>query len=413
MQQMPDSSVAIFRAAKEKTRSNDVTFEYRQDNNLYYLTGITDPNTTLVLVKNGLDLDHEATAEILFVPKSHPRMAAWLGATTSLEQAEHDFGLGDVRTSDVFGEVLGSLLDGKKVLYYRFEMDFLYEPLGDHRFFIGRRAKKSLREKYPQLKVKSPSKMLAQLRRIKSPAEVGLLRRAIDITCLAHIEAMRTARAGMFEYQLEAVIEYVFKHNGAEYPAFPSIVGSGPNSTILHHWRNRRKIEKGDLIVIDIGAEYHGYSADVTRTIPSSGKFSEQQREIYEIVLKAQKEAIAAVRPGVSFRDIHKVAKRVIEAAGYGKYFVHGTSHFLGLDTHDIGSRGLLEPGMVLTVEPGIYIRQGAEGDEAYWNIGVRIEDDILVTEDGYEILSKNAPREIDEIEKLMKQEGKVSSTFD
>ncbi|MFQ5770634.1 MAG: M24B family metallopeptidase, partial [bacterium] len=218
-------------------------------------------------------------------------------------------------------------------------------------------------------------------------------------------EAMRSVKPGLYEYQLEAISEYVFKRGGSEYPAFPSIVGSGPNSIVLHYSENRRKMENGDLVVIDIGAEYHGYAADVTRTIPVNGKFTGEQKRIYEIILRAQKQAITAIKPGVPFRDIHKVAKKTIEEAGYGKYFSHGTSHYLGLDAHDVGDYGALQPGMVITVEPGIYIPEGSDLDKAYWNIGIRIEDDVLVTEDGYKILSDKAPKEIDDIEKLMKEE--------
>ncbi|NIR52219.1 M24 family metallopeptidase [candidate division KSB1 bacterium] len=412
LEQMADSSVAVFQAANVKTRSNDVEFEYRQDSNFYYLTGISDPNTILVLVKEGVKLDNGQTLEILFFQKRHPRMSGWLGKQVIPETAEKRFGFKHVRSSDAFRDMVRVFLDGKKVLYYNFEPDFLYEPVSDERFFLGRQVKKNLKKKYPGLKVKSPAKILTALRQIKSPAETELMQKAVDITCQAHMEVMRSARPGLYEYQLEAIIEYVFKYHGAEHPAFPSIVGSGPNTSILHHWKNRRKTKNGELVVLDIGAEYSGYSADVSRTIPINGEFSEKQREIYEIVLQAQKAAIAAVKPGVPFRDVHKVAKKVIDDAGYAKYFTHGTSHYLGLDTHDVGDYGLLKAGMVITVEPGIYIAEGAEVDKSYWNIGIRIEDDVLVTENGHEILSKSAPKEIQEIEKLMKEESRISLTF-
>jgi len=204
---------------------------------------------------------------------------------------------------------------------------------------------------------------------------------------------------------------------GAEYPAFPSIIGSGENSVILHYTSNRKRINDGDLIVIDIGAEYHNYCADITRTIPANGKFSPEQREIYEIVLKAQEETIRLVRPGVSFVELQLKASEII-ADGLlklgiiksknevNKYFMHGVTHHLGLDVHDIGIPGNLEPGMVITVEPGIYIPAGSECDPKYWNIGVRIEDDVLVTETGCVVLSSDAPKTIDEIERLMKRRG-------
>ena len=410
---MPDSSVAVLQTAKVKTRSNDVTYEYRQDSNFYYLTGITDPGSVLVLSKSGVNSDSGRVEELLFVPRRLPRAGAWEKEAFSADEAQRELGFEVVKPASVLPTELNGILNGKKVLFYSSAgIEFLYEPVTNERFFIGQKTKKALRKKHPGLKVKSPSKILAMLRQTKSPRELALLRKAIDITCEAHLEAMRNARPGMYEYELEAIIEYVFKRNGAEYPAFPSIVGSGPNATILHYSQNRRKTERGDLVVMDIGAEYHGYSADVTRTIPISGEFTAKQREIYEIVLRAQNEAIAAVKPGVPFREIHKVAKKVIADAGYGKYFIHGTSHFLGLDTHDVGARDTLAVGMVLTVEPGIYIRETEDIDPGYWNIGVRIEDDVLVTETGHEILSTKAPRRVEEIEKLIREGSRFSAGY-
>jgi len=413
LEQMPDNSVAIFHAALLKTRSNDVEYEYRQNSNLFYLTGTTDQNVALVLVKGGVDIDSVKSSEVLFVPRGNSRMVSVLGKTISMERAKNELGFEVVKGYGDFGKLVAKFLTGRKELLYSFPVEFLYDAVSDQRYFIAQKAKKFFKAKFDGLKVKSPNKILSVLRQIKSPAELRLLQKAIDITGEAHLAAMRASKPEMYEYQLEAIIEYVFKFSGAEYPAFPSIVGSGPNSTILHHWKNRRQLAKGDLVVVDIGAEYQGYSADVTRTIPANGKFSKEQKEIYAIVLQAQKEAIAAVKPGVPFRDVHKVAKKVIRDAGYAKYFNHGTSHYLGLDTHDVGDRGPLQPGMVITVEPGIYIPEGAEMDKAYWNIGVRIEDDVLVTEDGHKLLSHKASREIADIEKIMKEESKRFSLLD
>lgn len=415
LDKLPDKSVAIFHAAPVKTRSNDVVYEYRQDSNFLYLTGVTDPKSVLVLVKGGVQLHETETEQVLFVPKRHPHAAAVVGDAISVEEAEHDLGFSVVKSYDKFRELIDVFLTNREFLFYSFPVEFLYEPVADQRHFLGRASEKALEKKYPDLEVKSPDNLLAELRQIKSEAELQLMQKAIDITGKAHLEVMRAARPGMYEYQLEAIIEYVFKYHGAEYPAFPSIVGSGPNATVLHHWENRRQTKDGDLVVMDIGAEYCGYSADITRTIPINGTFSSAQREIYEIVLQAQNTAIAAVKPGVTIRDIHKVAKGIIEDAGYGDYFNHSTCHFLGLDTHDVaaGYRSPLQPGMVITVEPGIYIREGAEVDEKYWNIGVRIEDDVLVTETGHRVLSQKAPRTIAEIEKLMREDPKMSVRFE
>jgi Xaa-Pro aminopeptidase len=413
LEQMPDSSVAVFQSATTKTRSNDVNYEYRQDSNLLYLTGIADPNTVLILVKGGIEIDGAKVAELLFVPKGNPRTAVFDKTSISVEAAQSNLGFKYVKTYDKFKNEINNILEDKKLVFLSFQTDFMYEPVSNQKYFISRNAKKALKEKFPQLKVKSPGKILTSLRQIKSPEELRLLQKAIDLTCQAQKEAMRSAKPGLYEYQLEAIIEYMFKRGGSEYPAFPAIVASGPNSVILHYSKNRRKMETGDLVVMDIGAEYHGYAADVTRTIPVSGKFTQEQKRIYEIVLRAQKQAIAAIKPGVPFRKIHKVASKIIEEAGYGQYFNHATSHYVGLDVHDVGDYGALQVGMVITVEPGIYIPEGSDLDKAYWNIGVRIEDDVLVTEDGYKILSDQAPKEIDDIERLMKEKSELAASLE
>jgi Xaa-Pro aminopeptidase len=236
---------------------------------------------------------------------------------------------------------------------------------------------------------------IAYLRQIKSQTEIALLEKAIQITMKAQQAAARTIMPGAMEYEVEAALEYEFRRNGAERPGFPSIVGSGPNSTILHYDKSERRMQSGEVVVVDIGAEYGGYSADVTRTYPVSGKFSARQREIYQIVLDAQKAAIAKVKPGVRIRDIHQAAMDYIRSKGYEKFFIHGTSHHIGLEVHDIGETVRpLEPNMVITVEPGIYIPEE--------QIGVRIEDDVLVSAAGARVLS-TFPKEIDEIEALVK----------
>ncbi|MCH8930959.1 MAG: Xaa-Pro dipeptidase [Proteobacteria bacterium] len=247
------------------------------------------------------------------------------------------------------------------------------------------------------------------MRFIKSEEELALLQRAIDITGQSQVAAMKRAAAGIYEYQLQADIEHVYKDNGARRPGFPSIVASGPNSLILHYQRNDRQIRDGELILIDIGAEYQMYTADITRTIPASGHFSDAQEEIYNHVLQAQELAMAAVKPGISLRELHAVAKTYLDSVGYGQYFIHGLSHWLGMDVHDVGDYRVgeewrhLEASMVMTVEPGIYISPGTRGvARKWWGIGVRIEDDVLITKNGCEVLSRDVPREIADIEALM-----------
>ncbi len=241
--------------------------------------------------------------------------------------------------------------------------------------------------------------ILTGLRQVKSQAEIDLLTRAITITCDGTREAMRSIKPGMYEYQIQAILEYVYRREGAQRTGFSSIVGSGPNSCVLHYRDNTRQMKEGDLVVVDVGAEFGYYTADVTRTFPVSGKMSPRQKEIYEIVLQAQKEAFEIVRPGATMGEVHQKARDVIDAAGYGKFFIHGTSHWLGLDVHDVGQRHRkLEPGMVLTVEPGIYIPEE--------EIGVRIEDDLLVTDEGYLHLSAPLARELEEIERIQAEPG-------
>jgi len=259
--------------------------------------------------------------------------------------------------------------------------------------------------------------MMASLREIKLQQELVLLRKAITMTCEAQIELMKALEPGMTEYQSEAIVEFFFKVRGAEDVGFPSILGSGENSCILHYTTNRKHLDNPELLVSDIGAEYHGYTADVTRTIPIKGVFSPEQKAIYNIVLEAQEAGIAKCLKGKPFMAPHKAAVEVIqnrllelgiikETSEYRKYFMHGTSHYLGLDVHDAGLYDVLKVNSVITVEPGIYIAEGSDCDPKWWNIGVRIEDDILITESEPENLSSLAPRTVEEIEAVMKQEG-------
>ncbi len=413
--QMDTNAVAVFRAAEVKMRNGDVGYRYRQDDNFHYLTGCLEPSSYLLLIPSGIMLDGEVTKEILFVQPSRTTAS---GSTLSVEDAKDYLGFDCALTNDKFDEHLRKALQGKRTLYYSsWQQGFVYEPLSGKKYFVERDAKKELAERYPGLQVKSVGNLMSSMRQIKSPEELALMQKAIDITCAAHREAMKSAEPGMYEYELQATIEYVFARNGAEYQGFPSIVGSGPNSCVVHYDDNRRKMQDGDLVVMDIGAEYHGYCADVTRTIPVNGKFSPAQREIYELVLKAQMEALKEVKLGASFRAPNERAAEVItdgllklgiikDKKEVSRFFPHGVSHYLGLQVHDVGDGKSLQPGEVITMEPGIYVPAGTEGvDQRYWNIGVRIEDDVLVTNEGCRVLS-TAPRVIDEIEKLMKQKG-------
>jgi Xaa-Pro aminopeptidase len=255
------------------------------------------------------------------------------------------------------------------------------------------------------------------LREVKTDEEIALLRKAVDLTCRGFHEAMKSAEPGMHEYELENINEFVWKKEGAEHAGYPSIVGGGHNSCVLHYETNRKKLLAGDLVVMDMGAEYHGYTADVTRTFPVNGRFTPEQKTIYELVLQAQEAGLSACVPGNAFSEPHRAALDVIaqglvrlgiirEASEATRYFMHGTSHYLGLDVHDPGSYGPLKPNSVITVEPGIYIKEGSPCDRKWWNIGVRIEDDVLITPGGHENLSDCVPKDVAEIEALMARES-------
>jgi Xaa-Pro aminopeptidase len=265
--------------------------------------------------------------------------------------------------------------------------------------------KNGLKAKYPNLKVESAEFLIGKLREIKSSQEISCIQKASDITADGLISSMKIAKPGVYEYELQAAIEYEYTRKGAMLRGFPSIVGSGLNNLILHYNENSRQTQAGDLVVMDVGAKYQGYSTDITRTIPISGKYSEAQKEIYEMVLKVQKDAIAICKPGLKLTDLEKFARDAFKKLGYDKYFIHGLTHPVGLDVHDISSSDILKPGMVITIEPGLYFpKDDKTAPEKFRGFGIRIEDSILITENGNEVLTKKAPKEIVEIEKLMKK---------
>jgi Xaa-Pro aminopeptidase len=345
-------NVLVLRAAPDEE-----LVKYQQERNFYYLTGFDEPNAILLL-----DAASDPAQEFLFLPERKTAEERWTGVKLGPgPDAERVTGFSKVLSISEFDSTLKRAKDHAKAEY----------GLSDVEYDI------------------------ASLRQVKSSTEIALLEKAIQITLKGEQAAARTIAPGVMEYEVEAALEFEFRRNGAERPGFPSIVGSGPFSTVLHYDKSERRMQSSDVVVVDIGAEYSGYSADVTRTYPVSGKFSPRQREIYQIVLDAQKAAISKVKPGVKISDIHQAAMSYIRFKGYEKYFIHGTSHHIGLEVHDVGETSrALEPNMVITVEPGIYIPEE--------QIGVRIEDDILVTPGGYRVLSA-FPKEIAEIEALVK----------
>ncbi len=418
IEKLEPHSVAVFISRTPAVRSNDVNYRYRQESNLLYLTGLTEPGGFLLLSTDDVQLpDSTVAREILFVQPASPNQVT--GDALGVEGAKSELGFQHVLERGEFEKILAQALDSASILYYNPELpDLLVDYLTGDRIIRSRRTKELLAGKYPNLSVKRISRELAELRTVKSESELQLMQRAIDATAEGHIEAMKSCEPGMYEYELQSIVEFCFGMEGCEYQGFPSIIGSGPNSCILHYEENERQMKAGDLVVLDIGAEYGGYSADITRTIPVSGTFSKEQRKLYDLVLSAQNETIAQAGPGVKMSLLNEKAREVIgkglkalkiidDESEVRKYFVHGVGHSLGLDVHDIGVYGaVLEPGMVITVEPGVYIPEGSPCDKKYWNIGIRIEDDVLVTEQGRRVLSSGAPKSADEIESLMKKKG-------
>ncbi len=369
--------------------------DYREHNDFFYLTGLEAPGGWLVLTAP----DSGAGEAILFLPPRSPQAERWTGPRLGPgEEASGLTGIADVRSSARAEQEIRSLALGRRGSASRPDLYLVLGPRVEDDAFLrglalGGGGATDLRP------------ALAALRLVKDADEIARLRRAIAITAEGHRAAMTQAAPGMWEYEIEALVEYTFRRQGAERVGFPSIVGSGPNSTVLHYDRSRRRTEAGDLVVIDVGAEFGYYSADVTRTIPVSGRFTPRQRALYDLVLGAQQAAIDSIRPGMTIRRLGAIARDYFKANskdlcggdGCDRFFVHGLSHWLGMDVHDVGDYGTpLAPGMVLTVEPGLYLP-----DEA---IGIRIEDDVLVTATGAEVLSADAPRRPEAIEALMRR---------
>ena len=417
LEQMRDSSAAFFFSADVRNRQNDVDFEYRQSSDMLYLTGTNDPGMVLVLVKNGIAAraDGDPVDELLFVGEQDPRDALWHGPTLGLEAAAAVSGV-HTASLDVYGDFMQRLLAQVNTVYVsQWPTTFIQNPLFLSRTYMENQVRDYFDAKYPQVRLRSLRDELNAMREIKEPEEVVLLRAAIDRTLEGFRQTLHRAEPGMWEYQLETVMESAFFMQGAQAVGYPSIVGSGPNACILHYIDNRRQTKDGELVLMDCGAEYCGYTADITRTFPVNGVFSPEQRQLYDLVIEAQDSVFALCRPGMPWSELFTTCRRVL---GNGLlrlgvtrsfdevswYFPHGVSHRLGLDVHDVSSSSWLVPGFVFTVEPGIYVPQGSPCDERWWNIGIRVEDNVLITDDGVEILSADLPRRADEIEALMRE---------
>jgi Xaa-Pro aminopeptidase len=392
-----------------------VYFRYHQDPNFYYLTGLREPNAILIVFSEPRKINGDYTNEILLIQKKDAEKEVWDGSRISLEKAKETLGIQTILyTTDFINLPLP--FKQLSLITYSFPNENLRDDpyAKDDLYNLKRQWDAKLFDAAEaSIQRNEYHKWMARLREVKTTEELYFLRRAIEITCMAQLELMKNLSPGLTEYQTEALVEFIFKMNGAEAPGFPSIQGSGENSCILHYQTNRKRLYGENLLVSDIGAEYRGYTADVTRTIPVNGTFTKEQALIYQLVLDAQDAGIAAAKPGNNFWDPNIAATTVLSQGlkdlgiikspvELKRYFMHGTSHYLGLDVHDTGTYGTLKPNTVITVEPGIYIPAGSPCDSKWWNIGIRIEDDILVTEKEPINLSACVPRTIEEIEATM-----------
>ena len=420
LRRMDPKSVAIIPGAREATRSNDTNFRFRQDSDFYYLTAFEEPEAIAVL---GPAKENKYT---LFVRPRDPEREIWDGRRAGVEGAKSDFGADEALPIDEFPEKLEGILDGAEKLYYRLGVNSDLDSLIIRT--IARMRALNRKPIHPPTAIIDPATIVHEMRVIKTDAEIEFMQRAADIAADAHCEAMKAVRPGMKEYQVEALIEQIFRREGAAAPAYTSIVGAGANATVLHYINNDGELRDGELLLVDAGAEYKGYASDITRTYPINGKFSKAQREIYDLVLEAQMACVEMVKPGVTHDDLksHSVEvltkgmvklgllkgepEQLIQEEKYKQFYMHGLGHMLGIDVHDVGqyyfdkqSRAL-EPGVVMTVEPGLYIAPGTTNvPEQYVGIGVRIEDDVLCTNNGPRVLTNKVPKDAGEIEKLMR----------
>jgi Xaa-Pro aminopeptidase len=385
------ASVLVMKATEMHPRTNDVSYPYRQESNFLYMTGVTEPGCYFLLAPKGIMVGEKKARSVLFLPKNASSQNA--GCDTVLDPA-------------AFQQLFKQAAESITTLYYSApDIRFSTDWLNDRALFLDRDARRSFEEKHPGVKAKSAASLFSKLREIKSTEEILLMKKAIAMTGDGIRRAAARCAPGLKECELQAEIEYEGIRQGASGLAFTSIIGSGPNSVIPHYEANRRTMESGDVVVMDVGAEYAGYAADVTRTLPVNGKFTPEQRKVYQAVRHAQDEVFKIIKPGTTLGDLDKKATEIIKQEGFGKFILHGVTHTVGLDVHDVSSSDVLRPGMVVTVEPGIYIPQATEGvPEGQRGVGIRIEDDVLVTETGSEILTNGIPREAEEIESMMRR---------
>ena len=420
LQQKMQGGIAVIPTAAETLRNADTQNDYRHESSFYYLTGFSEPEAILVLLAGN------TPQAILFCREKNLASEIWDGFRYGTQAAQATFGFDATFPIEQFDEKLAELISNQPTLFY---------PLGTDAALDARllKIRETVKAK-ARLGIHAPSAIIDvrdainEMRLIKDAYEIETMRRAAQISCDAHRRAMQFVRPDQFEYQVEAELLHEFCQHGARHPAYTSIVAGGANACTLHYVGNNARLQDGDLLLIDAGCEFNGYAADITRTFPVNGKFSAAQRDVYEIVLAAQRAAIKAARPGNSWNQAHEAALRVlaqgmidlklctgnvesvIESESYKAFYMHRTGHWLGMDAHDVGEYKIdgqwrpLQTGMTLTVEPGCYIRPADNVPKALWNIGIRIEDDVLITDHGCEVLTQAAPKTIAEIEEVMQR---------
>ncbi|SMF22711.1 aminopeptidase P . Metallo peptidase. MEROPS family M24B [Alteromonadaceae bacterium Bs31] len=427
MAMMEPNSIAILPSAKEKARSRDTEYPFRQDSDFHYLTGFDEPEAVLVLLP-----EREHGEYVMFCREKNPDKEIWDGYRAGPAGACEQYSADDAFPVDDIDEILPGLIEGRERMYYAMGRD----PDFDRHVmeWVNRIRAKVRAGAIPPGEFLDLDHFLHDMRLFKSAAEIRLMAKAADISAQAHVRAMQTCKPGRFEYELEAEIHYLCALQGGRRPAYNSIVGGGKNACVLHYVSNDQKLKSGDLVLIDAGCEYELYASDITRTFPVSGKFTREQKAIYNIVLKAQLAAIEQIKPGNHWNAPHDASVRcivegllelgllkgkvdkIIEKESYKAFYMHRIGHWLGMDVHDVGDYKVddewrvLEPGMVMTVEPGIYIASDNRKVEAKWRgIGVRIEDDVVITKDGCSVLTEGVPKTPADIERLMA--GKTQGT--
>jgi len=418
LQQRMQAGVAVVPTAPERLRSRDSDYVYRFDSYFHYLTGFPEPEAVLVLLAG------KEPKSLLFCRDKNPERELWEGFRFGPEAAREQFGLDEAHSMTQLDELLPGLLADQPALYYAPGAD----PAWDSRVlgWLNRVRAQTRSGTTAPAEIRDIRVSLDEMRLRKGERELGRMKRAAAISAAAHVRAMRATRPGAREYEIEAELLYEFRRGGSQFPAYWPIVAAGANACVLHYRDNNAPLREGDLLLVDAGCELDGYASDITRTWPINGKFSGAQRQVYELVLAAQQAAIDQVRPGARWSEPHEAAVKtiaqglidlglckgplesLIESEGYKRFYMHRTGHWLGLDVHDVGEYKLngewrpLEPGMTFTVEPGCYIRAADDVPKAFWDIGVRIEDDVRVTEQGCEIITAATPKTIADIEALV-----------